>query len=87
MLLNVALPSSAVFASHLFRHSLHDLSLDLLMFDDINDPKNGLLLFKPIELAFDKFQLSFILDKEENYYLKLWDSTLRSKLLIDSMTD
>jgi hypothetical protein len=31
-----------------------------MKFDDINDRRNGLLLFKPVEAAFDHLQLCFL---------------------------
>ena len=88
MLLDIPLPSKVVIGAHLFRHSLHDIAASLLDLEDINDPRNGLLLFQPIEVAFDKFQLSFIYDKEaDTFRLKLWDQALRLQLLVDSITD
>ena len=39
--------------------------------EDIDDPRNGLLLAKPIEWAFDTSQLCFIYDKDFNHYSAL----------------
>ncbi len=45
---------------------LHDSCcryLELVGFDDINDPRNGLLLAKPIKWAFDTSQLISVYDE------------------------
>ncbi|GMF21545.1 unnamed protein product [Phytophthora lilii] len=68
MLLNTALPSGLVIASHLFRRKNEYISRKLMGFDNIDDVKNGLLLFKPLEHAFDHFQISFIYDKGSNEF-------------------
>ena len=75
MLLDTNLPSQVVIASHLFRRSNYDIASPLLQIDDIDDIKNGLLLFKPIEAAFDKFEIGFIYDHEDDLYrLKLFNN-------------
>ncbi|GMF33267.1 unnamed protein product [Phytophthora lilii] len=63
MLLNTALPSGLVIACHLFRRKNEYICRKLMGFDNIDDVKNGLLLFKPLKHAFDHFQMSFIYDK------------------------
>ncbi|GMF36914.1 unnamed protein product [Phytophthora lilii] len=51
-------------------------------FDNIDDVKNGLLLFKPLKHAFDHFQMSFIYDKGSNEFrLKVFDPSLRRQRL------
>jgi hypothetical protein len=62
MLLDTGLPKSIVIASHLFRRANEHIAKELMNIDNIDDEKNGLLLFKPIESAFDHFDLSFIYD-------------------------
>ncbi|KAF4028016.1 HNH endonuclease [Phytophthora infestans] len=86
MLLNTALPSELVIASHLFRRKNEYLSRKLMGFDSIDDVKNGLLLFKPLEHAFDHFQISFIYDKGSNEFrLKVFDPSLRRQRLITKL--
>lgn len=86
MLLNVAFPKSLVIVSHLFRRSNEYLSLVMMQISDIDDVRNGLLLFKPLEYALDHFQISFIRDDMDAFRLKLFDPSIRSTRLID-LTD
>jgi hypothetical protein len=86
MLLNVAFPNSLVMASDLFRRSNEYLSLVMMQISEIDDERNGLLLFKHLEYAFDNFQISFILDDTNTFLLKLFDPSLRGIRLID-LTD
>jgi hypothetical protein len=44
----------------LFRRANEHIAKELMNIDNIDDEKNGLLLFKPIESAFDHFDISFI---------------------------
>ncbi|KAG1713367.1 hypothetical protein DVH05_001154 [Phytophthora capsici] len=83
MLLDVPLPKSLVLASHLFRRSNEYLSFRMMQISDIDDVKNGLLLFKPLKYAFDHFQISFIRDDTDVFRLKLFDSTIKETPLID----
>jgi hypothetical protein len=48
---------------------------------DINSPRNFLLLSKNIEKAFDKLQLSFVKENplSNNLVMKIWDNSIRSK--------
>jgi hypothetical protein len=32
--------------------------------DDIDDPRNGIPVFKPVEVAFDKLQLCILYDRQ-----------------------
>ncbi|CEG43615.1 uncharacterized protein PHALS_13806 [Plasmopara halstedii] len=83
MLLDVAFPKSLVIASHLFRRSNEYLSLVMMQISDIDDVKNGLLLFMPLKYAFDHFQISFIRDDTDEFRLKLFDPSIRGTPLID----
>lgn len=83
MLLDVAFPNSLVIASHLFRRSNENVSLVMMQISDIDDVRNGLLLFKPLEHAFDHFQISFIRDDTDTFCLKLFDPSIRDTPLID----
>ncbi|KAG3124857.1 hypothetical protein PC128_g27424 [Phytophthora cactorum] len=58
----------------------------MMQISDIDDVKNGLLLFKPLEHAFDYFQISFIRDDTDAFRLKLFDPDIRDTRLID-LTD
>ncbi|KAK1929129.1 hypothetical protein P3T76_015422 [Phytophthora citrophthora] len=83
MLFDIAFPQSLVFATHLFRRSNEYLASVLMHISDIDDVKNGLLLFQPLKHAFDHFQLSFLLDDTDILRLKLFDPTIRDIHLID----
>ena len=88
MLLNTALPSQLVIGSHLFRHKLEKLVEKLMGFSDIDDGRNGLLLFKPLEHAFDHFQISFIYDQStDEFRLKIFDRSVKSKRLFDVLDE
>ena len=45
-LLDVELPRSLVIGEHLFKHKRSFLSKEILDIDDVDDPRNGLLLYK-----------------------------------------
>ncbi|KAF4129148.1 hypothetical protein GN958_ATG21703 [Phytophthora infestans] len=49
----------------------------------IDDEKNGLLLFKPLEYALDYFQINFIHDDSNVFRLKLFDSSIKDTRIID----
>eukprot|EP00644_Phytophthora_capsici_P012038 jgi/Phyca11/106435/e_gw1.12.217.1 len=85
MLLNDAFPSELVVASHLFRCSNEDVS-DVMMqitLSDIDDERNGLLLFKPLKYAFDHFQISFIRDDTDVFRLKVFDPSILATPIVD----
>jgi hypothetical protein len=86
MLLDTGLPKSIVIASHLFQRSNEYFAKELMNIDNIDDEKNGLMLFKPIESAFDNFNLSFIYDNSQDTFItKLFNPEYKNKLLIDNM--
>ncbi|KAF0688196.1 Aste57867_20171 [Aphanomyces stellatus] len=88
MLLDTSFPASIVTGAHLFRLSNEYLSNCMMQISDIDDVRNGLLLFKPLEHAFDHFQISFIYDDHDDcFYLKLFDPSIGSTPLVDLMRD
>lgn len=87
LMLNIALPSDKICAAHLFRHSNEYFAEDLLGFKDINDVRNGLLLYKPIQEAFDHGQLSFVYDKEsDEYHCRLWDDAIKQMVVLRNIS-
>ncbi|CAK4078545.1 unnamed protein product, partial [Aphanomyces euteiches] len=59
-----------------------------MQISDIDDVRNGLLLFQPLKDAFDHCHISFIYDKrDDSFYLKLFDPSIRNTPLIDFMRD
>ncbi|KAL7996290.1 putative HNH nuclease [Plasmopara halstedii] len=86
MLLDTALPSELVIAFHLFRRKNEFLSEKLMGISNIDDVRNGLLLFKPLEHAFDHFQISFIYDQSSNEFrLKIFDQSVRPQRLFGKL--
>jgi hypothetical protein len=87
MLLGISLPNSVVIAAHLFRRSLEYLARSLMDFDDIDNARNGLLLFAPIEKAYDNFDISFIWSNESSSFkIKVFNSAMLQRLLIEDLT-
>ncbi|KAA6426318.1 MAG: hypothetical protein FRX49_03429 [Trebouxia sp. A1-2] len=83
LLTNAVLPSSTVIGSHLFKWEWSEYS-HLLGFENINDVKNGLPLWKPLEWAFDTSRLCFTFDKNsEKFIAKIMDSSILTKKLVD----
>ena len=68
MLTSEALPSKTVIAAHLYKSSWKVFVEDALGFSDIDHVSNGLLLWKPIEHAFDTSQVCFIYDTHSSRY-------------------
>ncbi|CAK4095628.1 unnamed protein product [Aphanomyces euteiches] len=88
MLLGISFPASIVAGAHLFRRSNEYLSNCLMQISDIDDVRNGLLLFKPLEHAFDHFQISFIYDQRDDcFYMKLFDPSIANTPIINLMRD
>lgn len=83
LLTNAVLPSSTVIGSHLFKWEWSEY-VHLLGFDNINDVKNGLPLWKPIEWAFDTSRLCFTFDKNSDKFIaKITDPSILMKKLVD----
>jgi hypothetical protein len=88
MVLDIPFPKSVVTAAHLFRRSNEYLASPLMQIQNIDDPKNGMLMFKPLEYAFDHFQISFIAEKDcSTFKLKLFDQSIQNTLLMDFIKD
>jgi HNH endonuclease len=60
MLLDRALPICLVTAGHIFKHAWRDLVMQWMGFADIDDVRNGMLLFKPLEYYFDHGHFIFV---------------------------
>ncbi|KAL7688464.1 hypothetical protein Plhal304r1_c019g0068641 [Plasmopara halstedii] len=57
--------------------------LVMMQISDIDDVKNGLLLFRPLKYAFNHFQISFIRDEADAFRLRIFDPSIRGISLID----
>jgi len=65
-----------VTVSHLFKYQWHD-DIDVVGLQDIDDVRNGLPMFKPIEWAFDSSRLCFYIpDGEQKLTVKLLDKSI-----------
>lgn len=62
MVLDVELPRGRVIAAHLWKRSTHGDGLEYLALKktDVHSTRNGLLLYDPIEKAFDRKELCFL---------------------------
>ncbi|KAL3149181.1 hypothetical protein ABBQ32_002012 [Trebouxia sp. C0010 RCD-2024] len=85
LLTNAVLPSSTVIGFHLFKWEWSEY-VHLLGFEDINDVKTGLPLWKPIEWAFDtsRPRLCFTSDKTfDKFIAKVMHPSVLTKKLVD----
>lgn len=84
-ILDVKLPKFLVSAFHVFKPKWAADSYYLLDFDDVVSSRNGLLLFQPIERAFNRSQLCFLkANREDSLFLRLLDPGLRDITLFDA---
>ena len=65
MLTNARLPSSTVIASHLFKWEWAEYTYIL----DINDTRNGIPLWMPLERAFATSRLCFTYNKDTDHFI------------------
>ena len=71
---------ASVIGSHIFQCRWRRALPFLTSFTDIDDPRNGLLLYKPVEDAFDRARLCIEV-KDEKMTFRILDKTLRKKKL------
>ncbi|KAF8501244.1 hypothetical protein BU17DRAFT_72023 [Hysterangium stoloniferum] len=64
-LTSVTISSKAIVAAHLWKHETGK-TLEYFGFHDIDNPHNGLLVYKPIEEAYDQHLLCFYQDTNRN---------------------
>jgi hypothetical protein len=77
------LPHGSVIASHIFQHKWKKELPQLTSITDINDPCNGLLLYKPVEWAFDRAKICVEVKSGDKMTFRLLDEDLRDTLLVD----
>ncbi|KAL3661381.1 hypothetical protein V7S43_013584 [Phytophthora oleae] len=86
MVLDISLPSSVVVASHIFRRK-HDRLKDFFVkIENIDDVRNGLLLFKPIKSALDDHGIAILVDKKDQFTLLILNPTIKAELLVKRLT-
>ena len=84
MLLNRLLPYAYVIGAHLLKREWGDMSKELADVDDVEDPRNGLLLYKPLEWAFDTSRLAFTWDEATSRFVAhLLDGHLANVKLVE----
>ena len=84
MLLNRLLPYAYVIGAHLLKREWGDMSKELADVDDVEDPRNGLLLYKPLEWAFDTSRLAFTWDGATSRFVAhLLDGHLANVKLVE----
>jgi hypothetical protein len=84
-ILDILLPSFLVIGAHIFKHEWAKDAPILLGIKNIDSTRNGLLLFHPIEKAFDCSQLCFVKNEGEGaFQLKILDPSLRDQELLTS---
>ena len=88
MVLDKPFPKALVTVAHLSCRSYQYLAFPLMQIQDIDNPKNGMLMFKPLEYAFDRFQISFIAEEDHtSFRLKSFDQSIENTQLIDFIKD
>jgi hypothetical protein len=81
--IGIEFPTNQVTCSHLFQKKWAK-SRAIINLKEINDVKNLLLLFKPIEVAFDEGRICFLWDDSTNHFkMKVLDPEIRSKTVLD----
>ncbi|KAJ3399940.1 hypothetical protein CcCBS67573_g05215 [Chytriomyces confervae] len=82
MLSGIELPVNHVIGGHLFKECWKDSCYDRLGFQKIDDPRNGLLLFKPFEYAFDNSHICFQFSAEHGIFtMRILDPSIRALTL------
>lgn len=81
-------PAPVVIASHLVKHEWASFGVHQTMFgfDDIDTVRNGLLLFKPFEWAFDRSKICFVPDELDNLVMHILDPSLREVKLTEALS-
>lgn len=72
-----------VIAAHIFQYRWRLFLSILSDFKDINDARNGLLLYKPVEWAFDRAKIFIEVTKTGAMTFRLLDQSLRNVKLTD----
>lgn len=93
MISGVSFPTKVVIAGHLFKFCWADSCEARLDFSDIDNPRNGLLMFKPFEFAFDNSHICFQHDADTELfklkilYPKLKEMTIREYIQSEKEMD
>ena len=81
--LGIDFPTSQVTCAHIFQKKWAK-SRTIIDLKEINDVKNLLLLFKPIEVAFDEGRICFLWDDVASQFtMKVLDPAIKTKTVLD----
>lgn len=83
MATGMRLRHSVVVASHIFQHRWKKQLSKFTSFTDINDVRNGLLLYTPVDWAFDRAKICVEVDAESKMTFRLLDQSLGGINLAD----
>jgi hypothetical protein len=76
-------PHGSVVASYIFQHKWQKELSQFTSITDIDDPRNGLLLYKPVEWAFDRAKICVEVKSGDKMTFCLLDQDLRNIVLAD----
>jgi hypothetical protein len=83
MATGIRLPHSIVVASHIFQYNWRNELTRFTSLTDINDVRNALLLYKPVEWAFDRAKICVEVKSSDQMTFRLLDEDLRHIVLAD----
>ncbi|KAK1945308.1 hypothetical protein P3T76_003841 [Phytophthora citrophthora] len=87
IVMDIALPSSVVIGSHIFRRACAPLQDWIVGIDNVDYTRNGLLLFKPIKSSMDNLDIAFLDNQYDQFTLKVFNPSIKAGLLVDWLTD
>ena len=87
MATGTCLPHSIVVASHIFQYQWRNELPLFTSLTDINDPRNGLLLYRPVEWAFCQAKICVEVKSHNEMIFRLLDQDLYDIVLADKACD
>jgi hypothetical protein len=81
------LPHQIVIAAHIFQHKWRNNLSKYTSLTNIDDVRNGLLLYKPVEWAFNRAKICVEVNSREEMTFYLLDQDLRDVKLVAKACD
>lgn len=84
--LGADVPRGAMSVGHIFKHEFHASVWAIMRFGNIDDPRNAIPMFRPIEVAFDELKLCILYDVDDDTFVThvldpdLMDVTFRTRM-------